>query len=121
LRRLIILFRQKTHPIMKKQMRKARTRDRTRMRVGRFSFGVGVGFHPRGKEFRMSSAGVGLGSSLRSSLDEATCVEHGQDLENEGVWYEDLGFDNLRLHRMLNHKVCMIQPVSKDHRRFQQI
>jgi hypothetical protein len=39
---------------------------------------VGTGFHPGGKEFRMSSVGIGLG-------EEVICVGDGQDQKNEGV------------------------------------
>lgn len=42
--------------------------------------------------------------------------EVDNSVENEGV-DEDLGYNSLRDMVMSNHRVCMIQPVSKDHRR----
>lgn len=53
--RRCLLFLQNKHPMMKKHMKKARTRDSASMRVVRPPYTFSVGFHPAGNELRMMS------------------------------------------------------------------
>jgi hypothetical protein len=62
---------------MKAQMRKARTKDKAKMRAVRRPFCVGIGFHPRGRESRMSSVDARLGDWLGSLAEVAVCVGGG--------------------------------------------
>lgn len=70
---LLLFFQKKTYPDMTIKMVKARIGAKITMRVV-LPFAVGTGFHPGGKESRMSSllsVGVGLGYPLV----EAACVD----------------------------------------------